>query len=139
MKRVVVLLVAAVVLLAGCGKSPPSGQELGEAGCTPIGQVCRLAAPQGGISLHFADGVSPLTPFSVEVTTTLPAEAVSVSFEMVGMDMGPNRNRLAPKGEVWEGRAVLPVCVTGRTDWVATVEIRSGDGLFRGRFPFTTD
>ena len=49
---------------------------------------------------------------------------VAVSFEMPGMDMGENRAVLAPAGPGrFAGKTVLVRCPSGRTDWVAAVEV----------------
>lgn len=49
---------------------------------------------------------------------------VSVSFQMVGMDMGFNRYDLkrGPDGN-WTARITLPVCTASRSDWITELHI----------------
>ncbi len=44
---------------------------------------------------------------------------VLVDFSMPGMQMGINRYTLKPTNidTVWQGMAIIPVCVSGRKDW----------------------
>lgn len=68
------------------------------------------------------------------------AQAVTLRFDMVGMDMGVNQYRLQviDKG-VWQAQVMLPVCVTGRRDWFATVRVTvPGDEAVEAKFPFET-
>jgi hypothetical protein len=56
-------------------------------------------------------------------------KAVTVSFSMPGMKMPPNRAKLAAtKPGVYEGKAVLVECASGRRDWIADVELTGADG-----------
>jgi hypothetical protein len=61
---------------------------------------------------------------------------VQASFTMEGMDMGFNLYTLRREADgVYRGRVTLPVCVTGRRDWVMTLDI-DGDRL---ALPFVTE
>jgi hypothetical protein len=85
-------------------------------------------------------GVRTMQPAAVSLRWEGAAvESVTVSFTMVGMDMGDNRYRLLPDGQGgWNGQAVLPVCVKGRSDWVAEVTLKEQGGAIRtARFPLT--
>lgn len=95
--------------------------------------ACRVTLPSGG-SLSFS-----LTPHPIPVITPLEvhveleganADRVSVDFAGVSMNMGFNRPGLEPvagaTGRHFSGQATLPVCVTGRMTWQATVLVESG-------------
>lgn len=95
--------------------------------------ACRVTLPSGG-SLSFS-----LTPRPIPVITPLEvhveleganADRVSVDFAGVSMNMGFNRPGLEPvagaAGRHFSGQATLPVCVTGRMTWQATVLVESG-------------
>lgn len=95
--------------------------------------ACRVALPSGG-SLSFA-----LTPRPIPVVAPLEmavelegasADRVAVDFAGVSMNMGFNRPGLVPvagsEGRRFTGQATLPVCVTGRMTWQATVLVESG-------------
>jgi hypothetical protein len=50
-----------------------------------------------------------------------------VDFAGVSMNMGFNRPALVPAGPgQFTGQATLPVCVTGRMTWQATVLVEAG-------------
>jgi hypothetical protein len=60
---------------------------------------------------------------------------------MVGMDMGLNRFKLSSdvdeKGNVYyEGEGILPVCVSGRVDWLANTQIITTHKLYQATFEF---
>ncbi len=69
------------------------------------------------------------------------ASSISVAFSMPGMEMGENRVRLERRGPgLFEGRAVLVRCPSGRRDWTAAVSIahpRAPAGPLR--FPLTVE
>jgi hypothetical protein len=103
--------------------NPDPGCDLHQAACT-------APLPAGG-KVTFA-----LTPRPIPVTTPLEmrvdlegiaADKVSVDFAGVSMNMGFNRPALtAAGGGQFAGQATLPVCVTGRMTWQATVLIETG-------------
>lgn len=66
---------------------------------------------------RFSTPPVPLEAFELEVTAP-NARTISAEFQMVGMDMGFNRYDLRPKGSAHSARVTLPVCVSGRHDWV---------------------
>ena len=80
--------------------------------------------------------VFALTPRPIPVAAPLDmvvelegrqAERVSVDFAGVSMSMGFNRPALADQGGGrFSGSTSLPVCVTGRMTWQATVLIETG-------------
>jgi hypothetical protein len=58
---------------------------------------------------------------------------------MVGMDMGVNRFHLRRKADQrWQGKVILPLCTTGRSDWIATVEIET-EPPYSVQFPLTVN
>jgi hypothetical protein len=102
---------------------PDPGCDLHHAPCTAV-------LPQGG-RLSFA-----LTPRPIPVTQPLDVEVkiegagadrVAVDFAGVDMSMGFNRTILrAVDMRHHVGQTVLPVCVTGRMLWQATVLVETG-------------
>lgn len=123
----------------------PAELQLRETDCRVDRSVCTAAADGARISLELGPGVPVMRPFAIRATTSLPAgeqpAQVEVDFEMIGMDMGRNRYRLAQAADhVWQGVATLPVCTTGRSDWQAVVEIQTDSGRrYRAVFPFETE
>lgn len=100
------------------------------AGCDLHGGACSATLPGGG-RLDFA-----LTPRPIPVTAPLEmiveieglqANQVAVDFAGVNMAMGYIRPVLARTGPGrFAGQTTLPVCVTGRMTWQATVLIEAG-------------
>lgn len=101
-----------------------------DAGCDLHVKACGATLPGGG-RLGFA-----LTPRPILVTAPLEmvveldgisVDKVAVDFAGVSMNMGFNRPVLAPAGPGrFAGQTTLPVCVTGRMTWQATVLIETG-------------
>ncbi len=129
------------MLLPGCGPEERALPMTVDAGCDAAATPCRAEAQ--GLSLRFrlVPPVRPLSRFEVELTaegpSAAPIEGVEVRFEMADMDMGLNRYRLDARGEGrWTGVAMLPVCSSGRSDWLARVRIRQGRRTREAVFAF---
>lgn len=56
------------------------------------------------------------------ILSGLDVESVHAYFLMRGMDMGFNRYRFVRDGDHWRAVVTLPVCVSGRRDWVMVME-----------------
>lgn len=91
---------------------------------------CEVGLPDGGrLRFDLAPKPIPATEsllVSVELAG-LDAEKVAIDFAGVSMNMGVNRQgleRMAPGS--FAGRTTLPVCVSGRMAWQATVLVESG-------------
>lgn len=104
----------------------------------------RCLAKDASIAVYLRLGslAATLEPFPVEVTVQTADGAapsrVEIEFLMSGMDMGINRYRLdAGEDGQWLGRAILPVCTTGRRDWLAVVNVVMGERTWQAGFPFT--
>jgi len=115
------LLLFAVIMLAGCVQ-----QEESVVACSALTQGCTLEPDK---LFAQTDSVpTPLKPFSLTVVAP-SAQEVQVELHMQGMEMGLNRYRLIRQanGE-WRATITLPVCVTGRRDWLMVIEV---DGVQR--------
>ena len=71
--------------------------------------------------------------------STSDIEAVSIEYTMVGMDMGLNRFSLMPVTDArgqqrFEGEGILPVCVSGRVDWLANVQVITAEKVYEAMF-----
>jgi len=116
------LVLFAVLVLVGCAK-----QAAPVVNCAALIQGCTL--DQGKVLVKTDRAPTPLKPFSLTVVAPA-AQAVNVEVQMRGMEMGLNRYRLIRQatGE-WRATITLPVCVTGRRDWLMMIEV---DGVRRG-------
>jgi hypothetical protein len=102
-------------------------------GCAAFGEDLELR-------LRFLDQPSAMKPVTLELDSSLPISSASVDFEMVGMDMGMNRYRLeSPDQRRFQAKVMLPVCVSGRRDWVARVYVVGEQGDYLAEFPFETE
>jgi hypothetical protein len=113
-----------------------------EAGCDLHRRACAAQVPGGGrIELSIAPRPIPMVaPLQVEVTTAgLDALKVEVDFAGVDMNMGYNRPELAAAGPGrFASEAMLPVCVTGKMAWQATVIVESGRQRIAAPFRFNS-
>lgn len=80
---------------------------------------CRL---DEAVSVRFSQTPGVMEKFALDVHAPKNAEPYA-SFQMQGMDMGPNRYRLLWNGGVWHADVMLPACVQGRRDWVLRLEV----------------
>lgn len=85
---------------------------------------CQL--PNGAM-LSFNGVVSPKVPFEIILDNVVSTSESSISFEMVGMDMGFNRYKLMPNptknGQMRADKVRLPVCVSQRKDYLAILSL----------------
>jgi len=95
------------------------------------------------IQTQLAGTASALTPFPVQVeiqsAAPVTVDKAVLEFTMVGMDMGSNRFPLKPDttGKIWHADTVLPICSTGRRDWLLSVEIFAGERVYSAKYNFS--
>lgn len=117
------LVIAILVAIAVGGYRTKQPEEAETIACTDPVAGCRF--DHGGVpaEVRFSIQPVPLEPFLL--TVSAPGSArVSVEFQMVGMDMGFNRYDLRREDSgAFASRITLPVCVSGRRDWLMYVQI----------------
>lgn len=104
---------------------------LGEAACEkatlPV-TSCQLergcSVRVDGQTLHVRSDVAPRAarPFVMTVEA-LQAKEIRAEFEMRGMSMATPDYVLQRKGTHFEANVILPVCVSGRSDWILRLAI----------------
>ncbi|MHB9103277.1 MAG: hypothetical protein ACYC2E_17430 [Sulfuricella sp.] len=100
--------------------------------CPDLVQGCQVPFGESRVEVRFLSAPSPLKRFDLVVKAP-DAGQVAADFGMQGMDMGPNRYVLQRTTDgVWHGKIILPVCVSGASNWTMTLEL---DGVKR-RIPF---
>lgn len=107
--------------------------------CRDAQGTCRASHPAlGELQLHFPEGAWYMQAFPVELSIDGKdvVEAVTLDLTMPGMDMGRNRFALQrmPDGS-WQGKVLLPICVTGRVDWQIETQVEIADALYTAVFP----
>jgi hypothetical protein len=135
------LLPLLLLAIVGCGPNEQGEVVQAEAvGCDAALTRCQVEVDGKGVSLSLQPGLRPLKPFAISATIEDSGEIglVLLDFQMIGMDMGPNRYRLLLQEGQWQGSATLPVCTASRSDWLAIMEFKRGSRHYRVRFPFTS-
>lgn len=132
---VAILLALALIAIVGYKFSPlllPKADVTlaPAAGCDLHRDACHADVPGGGrIELSIAPRPIPVVkPMTVTATVSgIAADKVEIDFAGVTMNMGLNRQALAAAGGGrYTGEATLPVCVSGRMGWRATLMVESG-------------
>lgn len=97
--------------------------------CDASVQECVVRSGATQWSVRLGPQVVALKSFPVELRASGEApDAVRVKFAMSGMSMGLNEYRLIPAGDgVWKADVMLPICTSGRSDWLAEFTVESGD------------
>ena len=144
---VLLVLVAALFGIQLCRPAPDAGLETAEvltvaAGCDIAQTACAARGEGLAVELALGPDVQPMEAFPIRLRTIegrLSASAVvELEFRMQAMDMGVNRYRLLRNDQgAWTGEATLPVCSSGRSEWLAEVDIRHGGQRWTASFPFT--
>jgi hypothetical protein len=112
---------------------PPSVVNLS---CPDPVAGCVAQIGNRAVSVGMAGERKPLKPFQVWVKAA-GADAVQASFTMVGMNMGLNHYTLQPdRAGVFRAQVTLPICVSGRREWVLTLDI---DEASRVIMPFAIE
>lgn len=144
-----ILAILGVVLIAVVGyKLSPlllpkaDVSAVAEPGCDLHRRACAAQVPGGGlIELSIAPRPIPMVaPLQVEVRVAgIDPARVEVDFAGVDMNMGFNRPELAAAGPgLFRAEAMLPVCVTGKMAWQATVIVDTGRQRVAAPFRFNS-
>lgn len=119
-----------IVAAAGYGWLPHAGIALPlVSGCRLDREACAAGLPDGGrIEVVLEPRPVPTSsPMRVVVTVEgLRPDTVFVDFQGVDMNMGLHRLALSGGDGRYVGETTLPVCVTGRMVWQATVALQVG-------------
>lgn len=128
------LAVAGVVMREAGQEGEDDAAEPVTVGCENLLQGCRVPFRGKNLEVGFSSAPSPLAPFELKVAAP-SARQVHAELAMLGMEMDANRYRLVKGNDgVWRGKVILPVCASGRRDWMLTLDL---DGS-RIQIPFAT-
>ena len=95
--------------------------------CDVESKKCIVELNEFKINISFDENIYYLKPFNISVTNEnmddLELESIQVDFKMKTMDMGVNRfffkKNEVENAQIWNAKALLPICVTGRADWIS--------------------
>ena len=114
----------------------------------PVRQPCQVSAgpcmagdEQLQLSVLLGPGVVALKPFPVTLTldpvSRVDVKEITLAFSMQGMSMGLNRYRMIRRSDrIWTAKVTLPICTSGRSDWIADFDLKSDDGRWSLKIPF---
>ena len=109
--------------------------------CQANAGFCTAGNEQLRLSVSLGPGVAALKPFPV--TLAMDADSrpdvkeITLVFSMQGMTMGQNRYRMIRQSDrVWSAKVTLPICTSGRSDWLADLDIESDEGRWSLEIPF---
>ena len=120
--------------------------------CVIQKQVCTIETDKFKLNISSDEKIEYLRPFNILISTETKnyseIDKIQLDFKMIGMNMGVNRfvlktsdtkkNTHVRKGkQIWKGKALLPVCVSGRADWVAEVEVLASQVRYILTFPIS--
>ena len=90
------------------------------------------------LKLHvsFAKNIYYLKPFNIAISAVDDSNinSMQLDFKMKNMDMGVNQFQLKrdiKKPGYWHGKALLPICVTGRADWYSELDVTTKKGRYQ--------
>lgn len=129
----VIVLIASVV---GIGRFvQPTEAPAVPVACANPQAGCGATLDGRAVEVGMTGVLKVLSP--IQIWARAPgARSVEASFTMEGMDMGFNLYTLRPDAQgVFRANVTLPVCVTGRRDWLMTIRI-DGRALV---VPFVTE
>lgn len=91
-------------------------------GCSDLHHGCSILINGAQYRVRSAQPLSGAHP--VDLTLEGSAiKAATASWQMNGMDMGPNQFKFVHQGEHWVAETALPLCSQGRRDWLLTLQI----------------
>lgn len=138
---VVILLLLNIYWLNDNKNKPVASLILDD--CNAQLQKCSTSFDDVNIDISIDENIFYLEKFNVSILTEsakINIENISIDFKMKNMNMGLNRFWLMKKSthnkkQVWLGKALLPVCITGRADWFAEVTIVTNEKNYILSFP----
>ena len=141
----VIITLAWPLLQEWRGRESPSSLpviDLGSTACDAAQSSCLLSVQGRLLRLVLGPRVRPLERFKVrfsyEGIDERQVQSIEVAFRMRDMDMGRNVYRLQRVADAWQADVILPVCSSGRRDWLAEVRVRADGAEIIGVFTFMT-
>jgi hypothetical protein len=133
-------IVLLCLALAACSEQdaevPPLQTLVLDSGCE-VRAGCTGRDSELSVSVRMAPHRSALKPFNILLSSDAVLESVTVSLEMQGMDMGQNRYRMLKADDgSWQADITLPICTSGRSDWIAIFELQTSNRRYQLSVPF---
>lgn len=115
--------------------------------CNIIEKGCLFSISNKQFQVLFVGTARTMKPFNIlvqqnnfEAEDETKLRGISVEFTMPSMNMGINRFKLIKKNETniipkWQGKILLPVCVSKRVNWKMLVSIETEKDIFELNIP----
>jgi len=139
---VLLVLVAFVSLWWQQHQRPQIPVTLESVSCQPANGDCHVTIDGGQLQWRVDSPLQYLQAFSSHIRLENIADKdvrhVSMKFIMRGMEMAVNRSEFKRQSAgVWQAESVLPICASGRKDWLAIVRLETRKGVWQVGFAFT--
>lgn len=105
-------------LLVACSQQP----QVQPVSCQDLLAGCQLGTAAAPVVIRVDHAPRSMQKFRLTVDAA-SASNISADLSMLNMDMGPNRYTLVKNGQQFYADMMLPMCVSGRSDWVLTLTI----------------
>ena len=145
MRSIAASFLVALWLLTACDRQPEQQTASislpADAACN-VAPGCSVATDDFRVNFLIGPEPRALRPFAVRVSIPddVSITAIAVEFLMADMDMGMSRYRLVPQNDrSWRADVTLPVCMSGRSDWIAQFELVSREAQMRVDIPFSLE
>ena len=113
-------LLLALALLAQQFYAKP--QAASQLNCPSLSQGCSFNLGQQRYTIRSQQPLDASLPVILQLQGK--AGEIHASWQMQGMDMGPNRYRLLSDDQQhWQAQTALPICTNKRQDWLLKLEI----------------
>ena len=114
-----------------------------ESNCDLAKQACVASQDGKSIKVDFSRPVTYLQKIAVAVQLQgyekESVKKIIIDFSMRDMQMGINRFELKSQDATdnWQGMVILPVCVSGRVDWLVKLYVETDTGNYLGIYKLT--
>jgi hypothetical protein len=109
--------------------------------CNVAAEGCTAANDKAQVTVKFDQDFGALKPFKLQLQldqkTPVTVDEITLIFSMNGMNMGLNKYRLIREADgLWTATVTLPICTSGRSDWLAEFELKSSGQHWTVQIPF---
>jgi len=112
--------------------------------CNPQVKECKVDIDDIRLNISLDKNIYYLKPFNIVVGSNdkngSKIKDIHIEFKMKNMDMGVNRFKLTlHNNKHWKSKLLLPICITGRADWIAALEVVTESSEYVISFPLSVE
>jgi len=140
-RLVVLFVLIALIFIWQNNQSSVEQQVISKIICQPTMSNCLSPVGDGKLQWSVEKSIQYLKPFMNKIELTniqeKDVQQISIEFVMQGMQMAVNRSIFTKQTSgLWQAQSVLPICVSGRKDWLAIVRVETHQGVWQTGFQF---